>query len=130
MHRLLKILLISLLLTGIAHALDVSRLGIRFDTHKGTIYFLEKGWFTNTQYPLKFIYPYWKWQSEDGVWHELYTPFISDWNEEEYLILDYGGRIFVADKKSNRRYQIKKIEGEWESNRADEWLPLDYGDYE
>ena len=94
------------------------------------MYFLEIGWFNNTKYPLKFFNGAWHWQTQDGKWHGLLTPYVTVWNKYYHLILDRGGRIIVSKKDNSSHFEVRLIEGTWCDNNGGEWLPLDdlYGD--
>jgi len=89
------------------------------------MYLVQKGWFKNQEHPLRFFNGYWNWQSKDGQWHSLVTPFIAIWNDTYHLILDTGGKIFVNKKDNSGQFEIRLRNGTWYTNAADEWLPLD-----
>lgn len=114
-----------LMLSTSADAVDLSKALVRFDTIKGTMYLLERGWFNNQTYPLRFFKSHWNWQSKDRQWHSLVTPFIAIWNDNYHLVLDTGGRIFVTRKDNSSHFEIRLENGTWYTNAADEWLPLD-----
>jgi len=48
------------------------------------MYFHKIGWFKTQDYPLKYFGKNWNWQSTDGKWHELVTPFVAKWDTENY----------------------------------------------
>ncbi len=110
----------------VANALDVSKFLVSLNTSKGTMSFLEKGWFKNEEYPIRFFGGYWHYQTKDGNWHELLAPYITSWNKYYFLILDRGGRIFVSKKDNSSRYEIRLIGGTWCDNAGGEWNPIEY----
>jgi hypothetical protein len=110
-----------------AEGINVSKLPIAFETDKsgkGIMFFYDKGWLSDARYPLKYFDGFWNWQTKDGKWHGLITPFITEANKYYYYILDKGGKIFASAKDNTNRYEIRLIEDTWCENAGGEWLPL------
>jgi hypothetical protein len=120
------LIVITILLTvpNQGSAIDTSKFHVMFGM-RCELFFVERGWISNTNYPLKFFDSYWNWQTKDKIWHQLYIPYIIDNDEHYYLILDYGGCIRVTKKKDSSKYDIKCIDGDWQQNPGGEWVDLE-----
>jgi hypothetical protein len=110
---------------ALAGEVNISTLPIKFNTAKNTMYFHDKGWFSSTDYPIRYFGGSWHWQAPSGQWVSLLTPFITKWNDSHYLILDRSGRIVVSSKDNSDNFEIRLINGEWSTNLGGEWTSLD-----
>lgn len=117
MKVLASILAATILLfaASLSHAGDVdpSSMPVIFDSEKHTMYFHDKGWFNSTDYPIRFNNGVWQWQTPNGNWHGLYTPFVGLWNDKYQLILNIGGTIVVHSKDNNGNFDIRFFGNEW-----------------
>lgn len=103
---------------------DLSKLPVIFDDVKHSMYFRDTGWFSTTEYPLRYFNGYWRWQTSDGKWLPLVTPYVTKWNDKYRLILNTGGRIFVIKNDNSSNFEVRLINGEWCDNAGGEWAPL------
>lgn len=121
---LLIIFLAILAVASTCEPADISKAHLMFGL-RCELFLVERGWFSNSDYPLKFFNSRWNWKTEDGKWHQLYIPHIIDSSEKYYTVLDYGGRIRVTKKKDSSRYEIKCLDGGWYENPGGEWVELE-----
>jgi hypothetical protein len=115
----LIVIVILLTVPNQGEAIDISKCRVMFGT-RCELFLVERGWISNTNYPLKFFNSHWSWQTKDEIWHQLNIPCIIDDSEHEYLVLDYGGCIRVIKKKGGSKYDIKCIDGDWMQNPGGE----------
>jgi len=89
-----------------------------------SIFFYDKGWFSDARYPLKFFGGVWHWQS-NGQWVVLNAPFVGMWNSSFRIILDRNGKIFLNSNDNKSQAEIRWRDGEWQWNSNDnEWTSI------
>lgn len=97
---------------------------IVIDSRENTIYFLDRGFFSNSKYYVKYSNNRWRWKAEDDNWIYMQSPCVYEWNEINHLVLESSGRIFVSRKDNKGIFEVKMIDEEWNVSVDEEWIPL------
>ena len=61
------------------------------------------------------------WNSESLEGGELIVPFECPYNEYRSLRLEEGGRVYMVDRKSMTREELRVVNGEWSYDASDHW---------
>ena len=73
-------------------------------------------------------------RTRKGAWHfsrgepfeigELILPFECRYNDVRTLLLDEFGRVYLLDRKSMTREELRVVDGEWSYDATDHWVSI------
>lgn len=106
---------------------DITTLPITIGTD--ALVFIDRGWFQTNEYRIAFYFGRWSYQTPDGQWHKMLTPFIAPWNDYNHLLLERSGEILISSNDNTDHFEVKLIDGEWYTDVDGTWVTLiDYRD--
>lgn len=62
-----------------------------------------------------------KWRLPEG---EFVVPFECQYNATRRLLIDAAGHVYIVDKESFTRTELRVVNGEWSYDASDHWQSI------
>jgi hypothetical protein len=101
---------------------------VELQPHGKTILY-RAGFFHREKFDLVIWQGKWQFSGTLGIGGDFLVPFECSYNEHRLLRLEEHGKVYLIDKKSLSRQELKIVNGEWSYDATDHWqsiFDLDY----
>lgn len=89
---------------------------------EGKATFYRGGLFHQEKFDLTLNRGRWLIQAKDSLeGGELIVPFECEYNKHRTLRLEDGGKVYLLDRKTATREELRVVDGEWSYNADDHW---------
>lgn len=66
----------------------------------------------------------WRLWGKDEAGSELILPFECPYNDYKILRLENNGKVYLLDKKTMTRMELRVVDGEWSYDASDHWQSI------